>query len=413
MSVDIDWAKITDGPAGEALAIRIRDFIDDRFQAMALPRFIKSVKVHSFEFGNTPPEVEIKDITDPLADFYEDNSEADEADREDDVDVDEAAEAVPPAQKKRRERSYVSGRRAGSSSPGSSRKGSRKAISRAGNRGLEGGGGAGEGVGGGRGEMLTSAYTGIPGGTSNLNHHYHLHPHHHWTGAQTPFSAVTGHAHPAFASTAAPAAGSGRPPPSVSVPKRRLAHSRQPSHSSVGSGDGGVVPLVSGLKAPPLAPAPPGAIPKALKTKGSVSTFAAAPSSTAGSTRPLTCDALRDALGASTSAPSSRPAVSSGGSSSSSESGANYGPEGGRAEEGAEHPHGYGDGSYGSSGSGHLGREPRVEDTQAVFRIQYAGDIRLALTAELLLDYPHARLCGHPRAPQHHRPDIRRHRCGG
>lgn len=32
--------------------------------------------------------------------------------------------------------------------------------------------------------------------------------------------------------------------------------------------------------------------------------------------------------------------------------------------------------------------EPRVEDMQAVFRIKYAGDIKLLLTAEIMLDYP-------------------------
>jgi len=41
-------------------------------------------------------------------------------------------------------------------------------------------------------------------------------------------------------------------------------------------------------------------------------------------------------------------------------------------------------------------REPRVEDVQAVFRIRYAGDIRLNLTAEILLDYPMPSFVGIP-----------------
>jgi hypothetical protein len=41
-------------------------------------------------------------------------------------------------------------------------------------------------------------------------------------------------------------------------------------------------------------------------------------------------------------------------------------------------------------------REPRVDDVQAVFRIQYAGDIRLNLTAEILLDYPMPSFVGIP-----------------
>jgi hypothetical protein len=41
-------------------------------------------------------------------------------------------------------------------------------------------------------------------------------------------------------------------------------------------------------------------------------------------------------------------------------------------------------------------REPRVEDVQAVFRIRYSGDIRLNLTAEILLDYPMPSFVGIP-----------------
>jgi mitochondrial distribution and morphology protein 12 len=77
MSVDIDWDKVTQGPDGEALAEKIRDFIHDKFQQVPLPRFIKSVQVHSFEFGSASPEVEIKDISDPLPDFYEDDEDSD------------------------------------------------------------------------------------------------------------------------------------------------------------------------------------------------------------------------------------------------------------------------------------------------------------------------------------------------
>ena len=41
-------------------------------------------------------------------------------------------------------------------------------------------------------------------------------------------------------------------------------------------------------------------------------------------------------------------------------------------------------------------REPRPEDMQAVFRIRYAGDVRLMLTAEILLDYPMPSFVGIP-----------------
>jgi distribution and morphology protein 12 len=80
MSVDIKWETITSGPDGEALAEKIREFIHDKFQQITLPRFINSVQVHSFEFGSICPEIEIKDICDPLPDFYEDDESDDGVD---------------------------------------------------------------------------------------------------------------------------------------------------------------------------------------------------------------------------------------------------------------------------------------------------------------------------------------------
>lgn len=75
MSIEIDWQKLTTGPDGLALAESIREFIHDKFQQVALPRFIRSVEVHSFEFGDQSPHVEIKDICDPIKDFYEDDED--------------------------------------------------------------------------------------------------------------------------------------------------------------------------------------------------------------------------------------------------------------------------------------------------------------------------------------------------
>lgn len=75
MSIDINWDTLTSGPDGPGRAEAIRAFIHDRFQQVTLPRFIRSVHVHSFEFGSVPPELEIKDICDPLPDFYEEDEE--------------------------------------------------------------------------------------------------------------------------------------------------------------------------------------------------------------------------------------------------------------------------------------------------------------------------------------------------
>ncbi|KAL6241513.1 Mitochondrial distribution and morphology protein 12 [Rhinocladiella similis] len=77
MSIDIKWETITSGEDGAALAEKIRAFVHQKFQQVTLPRFINAVHVHSFEFGSTCPEIEIKDICDPLPDFYEDEDESD------------------------------------------------------------------------------------------------------------------------------------------------------------------------------------------------------------------------------------------------------------------------------------------------------------------------------------------------
>ena len=81
MSIDIGWDTITSGPDGLALGEKIRAFVHDKFQQIPLPRFISAVHVHSFDLGTVCPDIEIKDICDPLPDFYEDE-EDEEDDRE-------------------------------------------------------------------------------------------------------------------------------------------------------------------------------------------------------------------------------------------------------------------------------------------------------------------------------------------
>lgn len=75
MSVDIQWETLTTGPDGARLAETVRAFIHDKFQQVTLPRFIRSVHVHSFDFGSVSPEIELKDICDPLPDFYADEDD--------------------------------------------------------------------------------------------------------------------------------------------------------------------------------------------------------------------------------------------------------------------------------------------------------------------------------------------------
>lgn len=77
MSIEIDWETLTTGAEGLLLAESIKDFIHNKFQQVELPRFIRSVQVHSFEFGKESPFVELKDICDPLPEFYENEDDDD------------------------------------------------------------------------------------------------------------------------------------------------------------------------------------------------------------------------------------------------------------------------------------------------------------------------------------------------
>lgn len=77
MSIEVDWATATSGPDGEALAERIRSFVHDKFQQVPLPRFIRSVQVHSFDFGSIAPDLDIKDFCEPFSDFYEEDDDDD------------------------------------------------------------------------------------------------------------------------------------------------------------------------------------------------------------------------------------------------------------------------------------------------------------------------------------------------
>ncbi|KAF7117093.1 hypothetical protein CNMCM5793_005777 [Aspergillus hiratsukae] len=92
MSIDVNWRSATSGPDGEALAERIRSFIHDRFQQVALPRFIRSVQVHAFDFGTIPPELEVKDFCEPFADFYEDDDDDHTSDASEELDSEHSSQ---------------------------------------------------------------------------------------------------------------------------------------------------------------------------------------------------------------------------------------------------------------------------------------------------------------------------------
>ncbi|TDZ20585.1 Mitochondrial distribution and morphology protein 12 [Colletotrichum orbiculare MAFF 240422] len=324
MSIEVNWETLTTGPDGEALALRIRDFIHTKFQAVPLPRFIKSVKVHDFEFGSIPPELELKDITDPLPDFYEENSDIEDDEEEEEPEPEPQA---PPTQqhilnelraaerKRQREESLL---------PPNLRTHALRGQS-----------------GDFPSPFLGVSTPGILGGTSNL-HYFQSHLGTGWSGTQTPLAAVAGAHMGSRLDLSALASPLGSPPPNGFSP----SHSRNPSQSSISDLNPAAFAQLQQQQQQQQQQAN-------LREKASVSTLA--PTS-AGTSRPPTRDMHLTTPGAD--------------------------PIQEEEDDDDENAPRF--------------RERRPEDLQAVFRIRYAGDVRLRLTAEILLDYPMPSFVGIP-----------------
>ncbi|KAL7906213.1 hypothetical protein GGI35DRAFT_459041 [Trichoderma velutinum] len=303
MSIDLNWETLTTGPDGDALAESIRTFIHSKFQTVPLPRFIRSVNVHGFDFGTIPPELELKDITDPLPDFYEQEDD-EESDEESDEDEESAAErerlaAATALMEARRRENGLRDLKSEMMGFNPSVNISGHDVGRA---------------------FLGTSTPGILGGPGRNYFQAHL-----ATGTHTPLAAVAGaHLGTSWMGSTAP---SSEPTP---------YHSREASLSSLDN----LQVLDPGL----------GSGPGSGMAKSDVS---------------------------STLGPSSRPSTS-------------HGPISGSAVEDDEDNERLGQGTTSPR------REPRVEDVQAVFRIRYSGDVRLNLTAEILLDYPMPSFVGIP-----------------
>lgn len=177
MSIELNWEALTTGADGEALAQRIRDFVHDKFQTIALPRFIKSVKVHTFEFGAIAPEVELKDICDPLPDFYE-VTEDNDGEEEDEEDEEEwKSKGAKEMRERRRVDRFNRGDKTGHSPPYiDTRMPGIRSLQNLGDMGSP---------------FLGVNTPGIPGGTSNLNY-FHSQFASGLSGSQTPLAAVAG-----------------------------------------------------------------------------------------------------------------------------------------------------------------------------------------------------------------------------
>ena len=189
MSIDISWETLTGGAEGSSRAEAIRAFIHDRFQQVTLPRFIRSVHVHSFDFGSVPPDIEIKDICDPLPDFYEEDEDYPDEDEDALAADDHGATRNPPARTAKERRS---GAERGPSSAEQPTLGESRLAPPFGNTRAPGLRTTLAPV-----EQLGSPFMprvstpGIPGGTSNINY-FHLPLGAGLSGTTTPLAAVAG-----------------------------------------------------------------------------------------------------------------------------------------------------------------------------------------------------------------------------
>lgn len=190
MSIDINWDTLTGGADGVARAETIRAFIHDRFQQVTLPRFIRSVHVHSFDFGSVPPEIDIKDLCDPLPDFYEEDEDYPDEDAGGGHAADDDDGPSDPHTRTAKERRRDTGRGASNADQASTQQ-SRLAPPYVNTRapGLRTILSPAEPLGS---PFLPRASTpGIPGGTSNINY-FHLPLGAGLSGATTPLAAVAG-----------------------------------------------------------------------------------------------------------------------------------------------------------------------------------------------------------------------------
>ncbi|KAJ1556171.1 Mitochondrial distribution and morphology protein 12 [Cladochytrium tenue] len=65
MSFLINWHVLDDDVRKQA-----REWLQERFDAIERPAFLGHLRVNELDFGDIPPNIEIRDICDPLPEFY-------------------------------------------------------------------------------------------------------------------------------------------------------------------------------------------------------------------------------------------------------------------------------------------------------------------------------------------------------
>jgi distribution and morphology protein 12 len=316
MSVDIQWETLVEGPDGLALSETIRAFLDDKIQQIKFPKnLIRDCKVRSFDFGSIPPEIELKDICDPLPDFYED----DEDDEDDHSGNDEGQDAASqfnaqnsgPAGSIRHHHQGHS-EALPCESDASAQKRSPQIDTRF--TGFRGSLNFGDHLNSTSPLVSGSQTPGIPGGTSNLNY-FHLPFGPGLSGTTTPLAAVAGaHFHGGW-------------PDNRSTP---LAPLNNATHQ----------PSISSSSLTPPSTADPGSRPPSQHQQNPVESNG------------VDLDDDRHV-------PSLR-------------------------------------GSLGGEADAHIMHDQSPNDIQIVTHVKYAGNMRLSLTAEILLDYPMPSFVGIP-----------------
>ncbi|AAS51215.2 ACL013Cp [Eremothecium gossypii ATCC 10895] len=68
MSFDINWNKINED---STINQRARAFLNEHLESLQLPSYVSNIKMTDFKLGTIPPRITLKQIDNPLDDFYE------------------------------------------------------------------------------------------------------------------------------------------------------------------------------------------------------------------------------------------------------------------------------------------------------------------------------------------------------
>ncbi|CCE63725.1 hypothetical protein TPHA_0F02440 [Tetrapisispora phaffii CBS 4417] len=69
MSFDINWNNLSnDSELNNSIFQSLNNFLN----SITLPSYVKNLKLEKFSLGSTAPDIKIKQITEPLVDFYDD-----------------------------------------------------------------------------------------------------------------------------------------------------------------------------------------------------------------------------------------------------------------------------------------------------------------------------------------------------